>query len=172
MKTRSLSSNPGLSRKRKTSNPFGAIFLGLGSNLGDRRRNLHRAVHAIAKVASVVACSSFYETEPVGYVDQPKFLNAVIQIRTGISARELLSRVKELETRLGRQPSFRGGPRLIDIDLLDVRGEVRPRGTPRLPHPRLHRRAFVLEPLGEIAPRWRHPVLQKTARQLLRLLPT
>jgi 2-amino-4-hydroxy-6-hydroxymethyldihydropteridine diphosphokinase len=118
----------------------------------------------------VVALSPFHETAPEGFRRQPDFVNAVVRIRTPLAPRELLDRVKEIERVLGRTPSFRNGPRVIDIDLLDVRSEVLRSRELVLPHPRMHRRRFVLEPLAEIAPRWRHPVSKKSARRLLREL--
>lgn len=118
----------------------------------------------------MVRVSPFFETEPEGYSAQRPFLNAVAEIRTAMPAADLLAAVKRVERRGGRTPTFRNGPRTIDIDLLDVRGEVASSPQLTLPHPRLHRRRFALEPLAAIAPRWRHPLLGKTARQLLKEL--
>jgi 2-amino-4-hydroxy-6-hydroxymethyldihydropteridine diphosphokinase len=115
-----------------------------------------------------VRVSPFFETEPVGHADQRLFLNAVVEIRTAISPDALLAEAKRLERRAGRTRTFRNGPRTLDVDLLDVRSEVRSTGNLTLPHPRMHRRRFVLEPLAAIAPHWRHPVLGKTANQMLR----
>ena len=126
----------------------------------------------IRAFAEILATSPAHETAPEGYRSQPEFLNAVVRIRTPLSPRELLGRVKAIEWSLGRVPTFRNGPRTIDIDILDVRGEVLRSRELVLPHPRMHRRRFVLEPLAEIAPRWRHPVFKKTARQLLSEIPT
>ncbi|HEY7573648.1 MAG TPA: 2-amino-4-hydroxy-6-hydroxymethyldihydropteridine diphosphokinase, partial [Thermoanaerobaculia bacterium] len=143
-------------KRKKSTRPGGVAYLGLGSNLGNRRANLEAALDALAAL-SPVRVSSFYLSDPVGYADQPAFFNAVARMRWTGTPRELLSAVKGIEKRLGRVPTFRNGPRVIDIDLLDVGGAVRRRPYPVLPHPRLEGRRFVLAPLAEIAPRWRHP---------------
>ena len=112
-----------------------------------------------------------FETAPEGGVPQRPYLNAVVEIRTPLAAEGLLEAMAGIETRGGRVRTVPDGPRTIDIDLLDVRGERRRSPRLTLPHPRLHRRRFVLEPLAEIAPRWRHPRLGATARELLARLP-
>ena len=112
--------------------------------------------------------SPFFETEPEGYADQRPFLNAVAEIRTGLAPAEILAATRDIERRGGRTRTFRNGPRTLDIDLLDVGGEVVASRPLTLPHPRMHLRRFVLEPLSAIAPRWRHPLLRKTAKRLLR----
>ncbi|MGH9368210.1 MAG: 2-amino-4-hydroxy-6-hydroxymethyldihydropteridine diphosphokinase [Thermoanaerobaculia bacterium] len=155
-------------RRRRRPRP---TYLGLGSNLGDRRANLRAALAAIARLARVRRVSSFYLSEPVGYADQPCFYNAVVRISWPGTPAGLLSGVQRIERLLGRVPTFRNGPRAIDIDLLDVGGAVRPRPDPVLPHPRLSERRFVLAPLAEIAPSWRHPVTGRTARELMAKLP-
>jgi len=114
--------------------------------------------------------SSLYETAPEGHERQRPFLNAVAEIRTPLSATALLLAAKRIERQGGRVATFRNGPRTIDVDLLDVRGLCRASPGLTLPHPRMHRRRFVLEPLAEIAPRWRHPRLKLTARELLERL--
>ena len=130
------------------------VFLGLGSNLGDRQANLRCALQRIAELPStgVVRVSQFIETPPWGVEEQPPFLNAVAEIGTALEPRALLAAVKQIERELGRVPSYRWGPRLIDIDLLlyGKRELVEPELT--LPHPRILERQFVWEPLREIAP--------------------
>lgn len=130
------------------------VFVGLGSNLGEREENLRAALNGISGLADthVVRASAFRETPPWGVEEQPAFLNAVAEIRTALEPEALLDAVKRIEGELGRVPSFRWGPRLIDLDLL-LYGTRRLR-TPRLtlPHPHILERPFVWEPLAEIAP--------------------
>jgi 2-amino-4-hydroxy-6-hydroxymethyldihydropteridine diphosphokinase len=131
-------------------------FVGLGSNLGDREALLRHALAAIAELPGtrVRAVSSFRDTEPVGIVDQPRFLNGAAELETSLPPRELLAGLLEIERRLGRRRSgvARGGPRTLDLDLL-LYGDARisARGL-EIPHPRLAERRFVLEPLAELDP--------------------
>jgi 2-amino-4-hydroxy-6-hydroxymethyldihydropteridine diphosphokinase len=142
-------------------------FLGLGSNLGDRRRNLLQARKALEKAGvKVLRASSVYRTEPVEMTDQPWFLNQVLKVETNLTPQELLSLAKSIELRMKRVRTEAKGPRTIDIDIL-LAGEAVV-DTPELtiPHPRLALRNFVLVPLREIAPRAIHPVLRKTVAEL------
>jgi 2-amino-4-hydroxy-6-hydroxymethyldihydropteridine diphosphokinase len=130
------------------------VFLGFGSNVGDREENLRAALNRIGQLdgTAVVRASGFRETPPWGVEDQPPFLNAVVELRTGLEPEALLTAVKQIETDLGRVPTFRWGPRLIDIDLL-VYGTRHYRCERlTLPHPHILQRPFVWEPLNEIAP--------------------
>ncbi len=135
-------------------------YLSLGSNLGDRLQQLRGAVAALEKAGvSLPALSPVYETAPWGHTDQPPFLNMAAAARTNLPPLELLRLLKQIERELGRQPAERWGPRLIDIDLLFYDDQVVEEDELVVPHPRLHERAFVLVPLAEIAPDFRHPRL-------------
>jgi len=129
------------------------VFVGLGSNLGDRERNLRDAVERLRAIGAV-RLSALTDTDPVGVVDQPNFLNAVAELSSELSARELLDRLLEIERELGRDRAKerRWGPRTIDLDLLLYGDEVIEEPGLTLPHPRLAERRFVLEPLHELAP--------------------
>ncbi len=143
------------------------IYLALGSNLGDRRSNLAAAIQRLRDIVKITAISSVYETEPVGYTDQPRFLNMVLTGLTALTPDTLLAYVKQLETTLGREPTFRNGPRTLDIDILLFDALHMTQDNLAIPHPRLAERAFVLAPLAEIAPDVVEPVSGKTASQLL-----
>ncbi|MDP2726216.1 MAG: 2-amino-4-hydroxy-6-hydroxymethyldihydropteridine diphosphokinase [Dehalococcoidia bacterium] len=142
------------------------VLLGLGTNLGDREGNLLEALRRLGASVLFKAVSSLYETDPVGYLDQPTFVNAVCLGETSLSPEELLGLVKSIEAQMGRKPTFRDGPRLIDIDILSYGSQVIDTAELTIPHLRMAERAFVLVPLAEIAPKWRHPVLRKTAAEL------
>lgn len=143
------------------------VLLGLGANLGDPAAQLARAVEALRAFLAEVAVSSLYRTAPVGYADQPDFLNLVARGTSDLDPHALLARVLDVERAMGRERSFRNAPRTIDIDLLAYGGRVIETPTLVVPHPGIATRGFVLHPLAEVAPEWRHPKLKKTARELL-----
>lgn len=147
------------------------VFIGLGTNLGSRERNLEEAREALALKMTLLKASSIYETAPWGYLDQPAFLNQVVEAKTDLSPSKLLDFLKDTEKELGRQENFRYGPRLIDLDILFYGKRIIHTARLQVPHPRLAERAFVLAPLAEIAPNWVHPQRQVTIQELLALLP-
>lgn len=145
-------------------------YLSLGSNLGDRAASLRAAVAQLEVAGRVVAVSALYETQPVEVQDQPWFLNCVAAIETGKSPRELLQLALGIEAAMGRIRMRDKGSRKIDIDVVLFGESVVDEQGLKIPHPSMHLRRFVLEPLVEIAPEARHPVLGKTARELLAAL--
>jgi 2-amino-4-hydroxy-6-hydroxymethyldihydropteridine diphosphokinase len=147
------------------------VLLGLGANVGDPLQQLGVAVDALRGFIQDLAVSSVYRTEPVGYADQPDFLNVVVRGWTKLDPEALLDRLQGVEREMGRLRTFRNAPRVIDVDLLAHGDAVLETARLVLPHPGIPARGFVLHPLAEIAPRWRHPVLGKTARELLDAAP-
>ena len=141
------------------------VFLGLGSNIGDREGNINEALRLSG--LKVVHRSSLYETEPVGYLNQPWFLNCVVEVDTDLRPHELLRLCQSVEKALLRKREIPKGPRTIDLDLLFYRDLIQQDPVLTLPHPAIQDRKFVLEPLNEIAQDFIHPVLKKSITQLL-----
>ena len=147
------------------------VYLSLGSNVGDRAANLRAAIDRLGDLGEVMAVSSFYETEPVEFTGQPWFLNCAVKLRTEKMPGQLIRGVLDIEKKMGRRRVQKKGPRLIDIDILLFGNSIIKTEDLTVPHPDMHTRRFVLEPLAEIAPGARHPVLKKTIRELLDALP-
>lgn len=147
-------------------------YIALGSNLGDRAHNIYDGVRLLIERTGVrVRLSPLYETQPVGYVDQPAFLNGVAELWGSLpEPRDLLRTCLRIETDLGRERTVTQGPRTLDLDLLLCGDLVSADERLTLPHPRMHMRAFVLRPLVDLAPEARHPVLRATVSELLRAL--
>lgn len=143
------------------------VYLALGSNAGERAAHLQAALAAMPPKVRPLIQSPIYETPPWGYAEQPAFLNMVAQAETELPPLELLKFLKALEVEVGRTPSFRYGPRQIDLDILFYDDLVLETPELSLPHPRLHERAFVLVPLADVAPNLRHPLLNQTVTEML-----
>ena len=144
-------------------------YLGLGSNLGSRKQHLQQAVFELENSAAnkVLKISSIYETEPVGYVAQPWFLNLVLEMHTNLNPYELLQFVKEIESKVGRKETFKWGPRVVDIDILVYGNKIIKSRQLIIPHPEIHARRFVLLPLSEISPNFIHPEKKLSIKQML-----
>lgn len=144
------------------------VFIGIGSNLGNAKEKCKQGIIALdkKKEIDIIQCSPFYKTEPLGGPEQGWFINCVVEIKTLLSPENLLSYLKNLEIQMGRTKSIRWGPRTIDFDILFLNDKVIDMPDLKIPHPLSHKRLFVLEPMGEIAPDLIHPVFNKSIRDL------
>jgi len=137
-------------------------YIALGSNLGDKEKNIKKALSLIEKKYIILKTSSFYKTEPVGFLNQDWFLNCVVKIKTNLKPLKLLEFLKNIEKKLKRIKTFKNGPRIIDLDILFYEDKIISEKKLTIPHPEIHKRLFVLEPMCEIEKDFVHPILQKT----------
>ncbi len=143
------------------------VFIGIGSNLGDRIRNCKKALMLLEEGGVIIRRSSLYETEPWGRREQGLFINCVAQMETGLGPWELLEFLQGIESKMGRDDSGMWGPRIIDLDILLYDDRIIPDESLTIPHPHLHRREFALAPLSEIAPDIIHPALKRSIADIL-----
>lgn len=160
-----------MGRRRDYQETMNIAYIGLGSNVGDRVANIEQAVELLAadKSVRVTRRSSLYETKPVGYRNQPDFINAVIEVETSLTPQELIGLTKSIEEKLQRQRLIIWGPRTIDMDILFYNDQSINEPHLQVPHPEIEKRAFVLVPLAEIAGNRRHPS-GKTINEMLKSL--
>jgi len=148
------------------------VYIGIGSNLGDRKKNCFRAIELLQeKGINVTKSSSLYETEPWGVKNQPRFINMAIEIETKLKPKKLLRILKDIEREMGRNESTKWSQRIIDLDILLFDNIVLNEDNLKIPHPLMHERDFVLIPLCEIAPHLKHPVLKLTVEELMQKFP-
>jgi 2-amino-4-hydroxy-6-hydroxymethyldihydropteridine diphosphokinase len=147
------------------------VYLSLGSNMGDRNAHLRDAITRLETAGRVKSVSSLYETEPVEFTEQAWFLNCVVALETEEAPERLMAAILKIESEMGRRRVQKKGPRSIDIDILLFSDKIINSAELTVPHPAMHERRFVLEPLAEIAPDAIHPSLRKSAQELLDTLP-
>ena len=158
-------------RNSQLKRTMSITYLSLGSNLGDREKNINAAIEQLRSLGTLKAVSSHYETAPQGGLSRSWYINCVARLDTTLSPQELLDNIHAIEQNLGRVRAERFGPRTIDIDILMYDDEILNEPDLTIPHPRLHERAFVMIPLLEIAPSLTHPILKRNLFELLTLLP-
>ncbi len=144
------------------------IYISLGTNIGNRYQNLLTAIQEIKKTGEIIKKSSIYETEPIGLKKQSNFLNMIIKIKTNLSPIELIFCLQEIEHKMGRnkEKELKNGPRIIDLDILFYKKEIIKNKNLKIPHPKLHKRNFILTPLKEISPNLIHPILHKSIKDM------
>lgn len=146
------------------------VFIGIGSNLVDKKKNIQNAIKSVKEKCKILKASSLCETEPVAYKKQDWFLNCAIEVGTELEPLELLDFLQSIEKKMGRVRTIKNGPRIIDLDILFYDDKIINEPNLTVPHPRLHERLFVLEPLKEIAPEFVHPVLGKRVKEICKEL--
>ena len=144
------------------------VFIALGSNIGNLEDNLNTALEKLAKFAKIEKVSSFYMTKPQGFLEQEDFLNSVCLLETELPPQDLLKKLKEIEKEMGRKKTFKDGPRIIDLDIIYYDDIVLNTPVLTIPHPRAHKRIFVMKGMLEIAPKHLHPILKITTEKIIK----
>lgn len=145
------------------------VYIAIGSNLGDKLSNCKKGIELLEKSGiTILACSHFYKTEPVDYTDQDRFINAAVKAETGLAPLQLLKLLKSIEKEAGRVDTVRFGPRILDMDIIFYDDVITDDSGLIIPHPRMHKRRFVLAPICDIEPELVHPVLKQTMAALLK----
>ncbi len=153
--------------KKKQTSSKTIIYLSIGSNIGNKKDNIERAIWRLCEKCDILDISNIYFTEPVGYKEQDWFLNCHVKAETALDPDTLLSFCKSIERKLKRKKTIRNGPRIIDIDIIFFGNKIVDKKELIIPHPRMHERKFVLVPLNEICPNKKHPILNKKVKDLL-----
>lgn len=142
------------------------VFIALGTNIGEKEKNLQIALTEISEFAEIIKKSEIHETKPEGFKEQDDFLNMVVEVSTTLTPTELIIRLQEIEHKMGRVRTIKNGPRIIDLDILLYEDQIISAAEIKIPHPRMHKRSFVLNPLSEIAPQKIHPILKISIENL------
>ena len=171
IKDKKLKEKPGIEIKQDIlENPHKAVYLGIGSNVGNRINNINKACYLLSNFCSIYKVSNFYETNSWPNENYPKYLNIILKCKTNLSPFYLIKKLKDIEKKLGRKKNIKNFPRTCDIDIIDFRGLEFKGQNVEVPHPRLLKRNFVLFPLFEIEKRWRYPKTNITIDKLIKNL--